>query len=82
MNIFFVLLTLALIATVFLVPIGIVVLIVKILKGGESGKGKQTSAEEARLVQEIHHGLTRMESRIEVLETLLVDAEKEKEKKS
>ena len=67
---------------VLLVPIGAVVLIMKVLKSGESGKGKQASAEEARLIQEIHNGLTKMESRIEALETLLVDLEKGKEKES
>jgi len=49
----------------------------KIWRGGSTGK--KLSADETRLIQEIHNGLMRMEERIEALETLLLDrAQKEK----
>ena len=35
----------------------------------------QGSAEEARMIQEIHQGLVRMEQRVEALETLLLERE-------
>ncbi len=34
-----------------------------------------TNAEEARLIQEMHQGLVRMEQRVEALETLLLERE-------
>jgi phage shock protein B len=46
----------------------------KIVKGG---KDQQRQDEEARLIQELHHGLNRMESRIEALETLLLDPDRQ-----
>lgn len=36
---------------------------------------RNTSDEEARLMQEIHQGLTKMEQRVETLETLLLERE-------
>ncbi|NUM56488.1 MAG: phage-shock protein [Candidatus Hydrogenedentes bacterium] len=45
---------------------------------GDGGSGKQSSnAEEARLIQDIYHGLLKMEERVEALETLLLEREKE-----
>jgi phage shock protein B len=32
--------------------------------------------EEAKMIQEIYHGLTQMEARVEALETLLLEKEK------
>jgi phage shock protein B len=46
---------------------------IKILKGGVSRKEQQNEAQEARMIQEIHKGLSRMESRIEALETIVLD---------
>ncbi|MCC6796639.1 MAG: phage-shock protein [Candidatus Hydrogenedentes bacterium] len=49
---------------------------------GEGGKARQTNnAEEARLIQDIYHGLLKMEERVEALETLLLERERESEKK-
>ena len=49
---------------------------------GEGGKTRQTNnAEEARLIQDIYHGLLKMEERVEALETLLLERERENEKK-
>ena len=50
-----------------------ILMAIKILKGGVSRKGRQSQAEEARLIQEIYQGLSRMESRIEALETIILD---------
>ena len=48
--------------------------IVKSTKGGQ--KARQMRTDEARVVQEIFDGLTRMEQRVETLETLLVEKER------
>ncbi len=42
-------------------------------KGNSSGSG---SVDESKLIQEIYHGLTKMEQRVEALETLLLDRER------
>jgi len=57
--------------------IGSTILIaIKIVKGGISPKGRRSEAEEARVIQEIYEGLNRMESRVEALETLLLDRDR------
>jgi len=61
---------------VFAIPLaaiigGIFLAALKIWRGGSAGK--KSSAEETRLIQEIHNGLMRMEERIEALETILLD---------
>ncbi len=49
---------------------------------GDGGSRRQTgNAEEARLIQDIYHGLLKMEERVEALETLLLEREREHEKK-
>ena len=40
----------------------------------------QSQSEEAKVIQEIYHGLSRMEERIEALETILMEGQ-EKDKK-
>ncbi len=50
-----------------------ILIAIKILKGGISSKGRQSQAEEARVIQEIYEGLGRLESRVEALETLLME---------
>jgi phage shock protein B len=47
---------------------------------GERKPKKVDRDEETRLIQEIYQGLTRMESRVEALETILWDHEKGKGK--
>ena len=49
---------------------------IKILKGGLSRKGQKYQAEEARIIQEIYQGLSRMEQRVEALETIILDRER------
>lgn len=57
-----------------LVVIGSTILMgIKILKGDMSRKGQRLQSEEARILQEIHQGLERMENRLEALETILFD---------
>lgn len=51
-----------------------VLMVVKILKGGMSRKGQRSAAEEAKMIQEIYQGLSRMEERVEALETLILDS--------
>ena len=53
-------------------------LIIRAFRGGGTKRSGKTEAEETRLIQEIHHGLVKMESRIESLETLLLDTERKK----
>ncbi|HNT33694.1 MAG TPA: hypothetical protein PKH07_01700 [bacterium] len=45
----------------------------KILRGSSS---RQMSAEESRLVQEIHNSLQRMEQRVDALETILLERDR------
>ncbi len=48
---------------------------IKMLKGSVSGKNRGLADEEAKMIQEIYHGLTKMEARVEALETLLLEKE-------
>jgi len=45
----------------------------KILKGISPEQNQQLQAEETRLIQEMHRGLAKLEERVEILETLLLD---------
>ena len=49
-----------------------IVISIKLLKGGSSRKDQ---AEDSKLIQEIYQGLSRMEKRVEALETILLDRE-------
>jgi len=53
-----------------------IVMIAKILKGGISRKDQRFEAEEAKMVQEMYHSLSRMEERIDALETIILDRER------
>jgi hypothetical protein len=60
-------------ATIGLVIIGII----KAAKsGGLSKKERKTQAEETRMIQEIYHSLTKMEDRVEALETILIERQR------
>jgi len=54
--------------------------ILKSVRGRDQARGGQMEAEEAKLIQELHQGLARMEERIEALETILLEREKEARK--
>jgi phage shock protein B len=46
---------------------------IKILKGGVSRKNQRGQAEEAKIIQEIYHGLGSLEKRMEALETIILE---------
>lgn len=52
---------------------GIFIKVLRILKGIPPEQSKRFRAEEAKLMQEIYQGLSRMQERVEVLETILLD---------
>ncbi|MBT3388062.1 MAG: phage-shock protein [Desulfobacula sp.] len=61
------------IATISLAIIGII----KAFKsGGFSKKEKVAQAEETRMIQDIYHGLSQMEERVEALETILIERQR------
>jgi len=62
-----------LIATLGLIIIGII----RASKtGGLSKKNKQTNAEETKMIQDIYYGLSKMEERVEALETILIERQR------
>ena len=50
-----------------------ILMAIKMIKGGWSRKSKQFQAGEAKMIQEIYQGLSRMEERVEALETIILD---------
>ena len=46
---------------------------IRILKGGVSRKGQAYQADETRMIQELYQGFSKMEERVDALETLLLD---------
>lgn len=50
---------------------------IKIIKGGVSRTGQKSQAEEAKMIQEIYEGLSKMEQRIDSLETIILDSKRE-----
>lgn len=58
-----------------------VLAMIKTRRGGWL-RGSQLTEDETRLIQELHQGLARMEERVEALETILMDREAKKERKS
>lgn len=53
-----------------------ILMAIKILKGGLSRKGQRVQADETKMIQEIYQGLSRMEARVEALETIILDRER------
>ncbi len=56
---------------------GIILGAIKIIKG-DTKRSRKNNEEEARMIQEIYMGLSGMERRVESLETLLFDRERER----
>jgi phage shock protein B len=56
---------------------GTILMSIKLLKGGASRKDQ---AEDSKIIQEIYQGLSRMEERVESLETILLDQDKKDRK--
>jgi phage shock protein B len=69
------------IIALFAIIFGFVVAMAKVKRGSSFRGGEHLQAEEARLIQELHRGLSRMEERVEALETIMLDQEGKKEKK-
>jgi phage shock protein B len=53
-----------------------ILMAIKIIKGGVSRKNQNFQADEAKMIQEIYKGLSRMEERVEALETIILDRER------
>jgi phage shock protein B len=53
-----------------------ILMAIKIIKGGLSHKKQKYQADETRMIQEIYQGLSRMEERVESLETILLESDK------
>lgn len=53
-----------------------ILMAIRIIKGGVTKKQQAREAEEARTIQEMFQHLSRMERRIEALETILLDQQK------
>lgn len=53
-----------------------ILMVMKIRKDGVSRKGRQMETNEARMIQEIHQGLSKMEKRVESLETVILERER------
>jgi phage shock protein B len=52
---------------------GTILLAMKFRHGGLSARSREAQGEEARMIQEIYQGLSRMEARVEALETILME---------
>lgn len=50
-----------------------ILMAIRLLKAGDSRKGRKFQAEETRMIQEIYQGISRMEQRVEALETIMLD---------
>lgn len=53
----------------------------KIIRGGATSKGQKIETDETKMIQEIYQGLSDMEERLEALETILLDREKDRKGK-
>lgn len=68
------------VAVMILATIGFtVIMIVRTAKGGSFRKNERLEADETRIIQEIHHGLMKMNNRVEALETLVLDRDRTKQ---
>ncbi len=52
---------------------GTILTIIKMRHGGVFRKSRRRYEEETKMIQEIYHNLTRMEKRVESLETILME---------
>jgi len=60
---------------------GVILLAIQILKGGSASGGTGINSEEAKIIQEIYQGLSRLEERVEALETILLDQDRKERPK-
>lgn len=60
---------------------GTILMTIRLRQGGLSRKDREAQMNEAEMIQEIYNGLSKMEKRIDALETILMDRQgKEQEK--
>ena len=59
---------------------GLLIVALKILRGSSSRQSRQLQAEETKLIQELYQGLSRIEERVEALETILFDQDRKEGK--
>jgi len=60
---------------------GTILMTIRLRQGGLSRKDREQQMNEAEMIQEIYSGLSKMEKRIDALETILMDRQgKEQEK--
>ena len=52
---------------------GTILMAIKLFRGGISRADRKQQAEETKMIQKIYQGLSRMEERVEALETILLD---------
>jgi phage shock protein B len=60
---------------------GVILLAIRILKGGSAHGENGINSDEARVIQEIYQGLSRMEERVEALETILLAQDRKERSK-
>lgn len=65
--------------TVLALICGTILLSIKLKGNGFSGGDRKFREEEAMMIQEIYRGLSRMEDRIETLETIIMERQGRKE---
>jgi len=65
-------------AILFIITLGLIIIgIIRAAKtGGISKKEKQIHADETKMIQDIFNGLSKMEERIEALETILIERQR------
>lgn len=65
-------------AILLLITLGLIIIgIIRAFKtGGLSKKERQVHAEETKMIQDIYYGLSKMEERIEALETILIERQR------
>lgn len=56
----------------------VIIILIKFLKGGVSRRQQALETDETKIIQEIYIGLTKMEKRVEALETILLDRERKR----
>jgi phage shock protein B len=59
---------------------GTILFAIKIRHGGLSHRSREAQGEETRMIQEIYQGLSRMEARVEALETILMEHQERSQK--
>ena len=63
-----------LIAGLFLLGIfALLVLLIRLATSPRKKRETETDTSETRMIQELHHGFSRLEDRVEALETILMD---------